>query len=64
MRKREAAVDLRFSGILRRKEIVESLFAADHARVRIGKLFGAVVKVLLDRPENFRCARDEFFHQH
>ena len=56
MRQREAAVDFRFRGILRREEIVEFFFRIDHARVRIAEGEGAVEKILLDRVEQLgRC---------
>ena len=60
MGEREAAVDLRFRGILRREEIVKLFLGIDPARVRIAEGQRAVEKILLDRIEHSRCLTNEF----
>src|SRR6267143_536860 len=55
----EAPMDLGLAGVFGGEEIVELLFRLDHVRVCLLKLFRAIVKILLDRHQNFRGARSE-----
>src|SRR5205823_4834636 len=60
MRQGKATVNFRLRRILWREEIVKFFFIVDGAGVGIAKFQRPLVKILLDRSENFRRAGNEF----
>src|SRR5205807_8802440 len=60
VRQRKATMNFRFRRILWREEGVKLFFAVDGASIGIAKFQRPLVKILLDRSENFRSAGNEF----